>query len=159
MKYVKIGVESSVARYSHSRAECNLVYDDFVIREIPSQNAVVKVKVVHFPLENIRKLECLLDGYGMIHTATCPANERLRAFCLRDTILTALRLLERASCNTKIALIRAGNNEAIKLSALVWTPSDFDRARSKAKSLPEAMLQNSAAHKGSTCSRRKSVTL
>ena len=35
VKYVKIGVESSMARYAHSRAECNLVYDDFMIPEIP----------------------------------------------------------------------------------------------------------------------------
>ena len=98
LKYVKIGMEHGMGRYSHDGA----VHDDFVLRKIPLQNAAVKVKVVHFPFENIRKLECRLDGYGNIHAATYPANERLRAFCLRDTILTALRSHERISCNTKI---------------------------------------------------------
>ena len=164
LKYVKIGMENNMGRYSHDRA----LHDDFVLRKIPLQHAVVKVKVVHFPSENIRKLECLLDGYGTIHAATYPANERLRAFCLRDTILTALRSHERASCNTKIVLIRAVANETIKLQALVWTPSDFDRTRAKAKSLPDAMLHHSDARhvqdtqlrsRQSTLTRRKSITL
>ena len=164
LKYVKIGVENNMGRYSHDRA----VHDDFVLRKIPLQNAVVKVKVVHFPSESICNLECLLDGYGTIHAATYPANERLRAFCLRDSILTALRSRERVSCNAKIVLIRAGANDTIKLIALVWTPSDFDRARAKAKSLPDVMLHHSDAHnvqntqlgsRQSTLSRRKSITL
>ena len=100
----------------------------------------MQVKVAHVPSENIRELECLLEGYGIIHAFTYPANSRLRAFSLRDAILTALRSHGRASCNTRIALIRAGTNEAIKLSALVWTPSDFGRTRAEAKSLPDAML-------------------
>ena len=164
LKYVKTGMEHDMGRYAHDGA----VHDDFVLRKIPLQNAVVKVKVVHFPFENIRKLECLLDGYGTIHAATYPANERLRAFCLRDTILTALRSHERASCNTKIVLIRAGTNETIRVNALVWAPTDFDRTRAKAKSLPEAMLHHSNAYKvqntqlrcrPSTFTRRKSITL
>ena len=134
-QYVKIGVESSMARYSHNRAHRNVVFDDLMLREIPFQNAVVKVKVVHVPSENIRELECLLEGYGIIHAFTYPANSWLRAFSLRDAILTALRSHGRASCNTRIVLIRAGTNEAIKLSALVWTPSDFGRTRAEAKSL------------------------
>ena len=143
LKYVKVGMEHGMGRYSHDAS----VHDDFVLRKIPLQNAAVKVKVVHFPFENIRKLECRLDGYGDIHASTHPANERLRVFCLRDIIRTALRSRERISCNTKIVLIRAGSNATMTLNALVWTPMDFKRSRAKAKSLPEAMSHHSDAYK------------
>ena len=87
LRYVKIGLESDVMRYSHDTA----VYDDLMLRKVPLQNANVIAHIKRGALDNSRHVEYLLDGYGIIHNSTHSANERLRGWQLRDVILTALR--------------------------------------------------------------------
>jgi hypothetical protein len=114
-----------MVRYAHDTA----VYDDLTLRKVPLQNANVIVHIKHGALDNSRHVECLLDGYGIIHNSTHSANERLRGWQLRDIILKASRSGWQASRNTKIVLIRAGSTEILKLSLLVWIPPDFGHPR------------------------------
>jgi hypothetical protein len=122
-------------RYSHDTG----VYRDLMLGKIPFQFANVIVHIKRRALDNFRDVECVLDGYGLVYNATYSSNERLRGYQLRDAILQSLHSNGQASGNTKIALVRSGSNEVIKLSLLVWIPSDFGRHKGKAKSLPELL--------------------
>ena len=132
LRFVKIGLDGDMARYAHDIGR----YNDLMLRKVPLQNASVIVRVKHGALDNSRHVECLLDGCGIIYNSTHSASERLRGWQLRDSILEALRSGWQASCNTKIALIRAGSTEVLKLSLLVWIPPDFGHPRADQSFFP-----------------------
>ena len=121
LKYIKIGVDQGMARYAHSGAVYE-EYDDVVLRKVPLQIAVVSVDVIACPWRRTRELECRLQGCDVIFSDTYSECENLRAFKLQDNLLTALRSRGRASCNTKIVLIRVGLKTVISPAAFVWDP-------------------------------------
>ena len=125
LKYIKIGVEHGMARYAHSLAMYE-EYDDMVLRMVPSQNAVVRVDVLHCLATRSRKLECRFQGSNVVfHSHTYPLRESVRAFRLQDILLTALRSRNQASCNTQIVLVRVGPETVISPAAFLWEPGEI----------------------------------
>jgi hypothetical protein len=120
LRFVKIGLDGDMARYAHDTGR----YNDLMLRKVPLQNVSVIVRVKRGALDNSRHVECLLDGCRIIYNSTHSASERLRGWQLRDSILEALRSGWQASCNTKIALTRAGSTKVLEPGHLVWIPPD-----------------------------------
>ena len=121
LKYIKIGVDQGMARYAHSMALYE-EYDDMVLRMVPLQNAVVRVKVLECSSSRSRKLECRFQDGNLVHSETYGERENLRAFRLQDILLTALRSRGQASCNTKIVLVQ---ERVILPSAFLWEPGEI----------------------------------